>query len=178
LPDAFTDYKGVMKSWNPIVNVAERVEVPKKTTQAPSTKKRGRAATTKKDNTSEKRPIKEKISVPQKKVNVSQLVVERHCVDLNDPQSSSQACYTNEAGTLEVPDDLILGNHEVSKRTEDISIQKHLSLQLMNVVTTYLYGSLDLDIYIKVPDGIYVPNKNANRNTYYVKLVKSLHGLK
>jgi hypothetical protein len=99
-------------------------------------------------------------------------------VDLNDPQSSSQACYTNEAGTLEVPDDLILGNHEVSKRTEDISIQKHLSLQLMNVVTAYLYGSLDLDIYIKVPDGIYVPNKNANRNTYYVKLVKSLHGLK
>jgi hypothetical protein len=76
LPDAFTDYKGVMKSWNPIVNVAERVEVPKKTTQAPSTKKRGRAATTKKDNASEKRPIKEKISVPQKKVNVSQLVVE------------------------------------------------------------------------------------------------------
>jgi hypothetical protein len=35
LPDAFTDYKSVTKSWNPMVNAPERVEVPKKTTQAP-----------------------------------------------------------------------------------------------------------------------------------------------
>jgi hypothetical protein len=48
----------------------------------------------------------------------------------------------------------------------------------MDVVTTYLYGSLDLDIYMKVPDGISVPNTNANRNMYYVKLVKSLYGSK
>jgi hypothetical protein len=48
----------------------------------------------------------------------------------------------------------------------------------MDVVTTYLYGSLDLDKYMKVPDGIFVPNTNANRNMYCVKLVKSLYGLK
>jgi hypothetical protein len=41
LPDAFTDYKSVTKSWNPTVNVPERVEVPKKTTHAPSVVKRG-----------------------------------------------------------------------------------------------------------------------------------------
>jgi hypothetical protein len=41
LPDAFTDYNGVMKSWNPAVNAPKRVEVPKKTTLAPSAKKRG-----------------------------------------------------------------------------------------------------------------------------------------
>jgi hypothetical protein len=40
----------------------------------------------------------------------------------------------------------------------------------MDVVTAYLYGSLDLDIYMKVPDGIPIPNMHANRNIYYVKL--------
>jgi hypothetical protein len=59
-----------------------------------------------------------------------------------------------------------------------LAIQKHLSLQLMDVVTAYLYGSLDLDIYMKVPDGISIPNMNANRNMYCVKLIKSLYDLK
>jgi hypothetical protein len=48
----------------------------------------------------------------------------------------------------------------------------------MDVVTTYLYGSLDLDIYMKVPDGISVPNVNTNHNMYCVKLANSLYGLK
>jgi hypothetical protein len=59
-----------------------------------------------------------------------------------------------------------------------LAIQKYLSLQLMDVVTAYLYGSLDSDIYMTVPDGISVPNTNANRNMYCVKLVKSLYVLK
>jgi hypothetical protein len=48
----------------------------------------------------------------------------------------------------------------------------------MDVATAYLYGSLDSDIYIKVPDKIYVLNTHVNRNMYCVKLVKSLYGLK
>jgi hypothetical protein len=48
----------------------------------------------------------------------------------------------------------------------------------MDVVTAYLYGSLDSDIYMKVPYGIFVLNMNANHNMYYIKLVKSLYGLK
>jgi hypothetical protein len=48
----------------------------------------------------------------------------------------------------------------------------------MDVVTAYLYGSLDSNTYMKVPDGISVPNTNANCNMYCVKLVKSLYGLK
>jgi hypothetical protein len=51
-------------------------------------------------------------------------------------------------------------------------------MQLMDVVTAYLYGSLDSDIYMKVPDRIPIPNQNASRNMYYVKLQKSLYGLK
>jgi hypothetical protein len=48
----------------------------------------------------------------------------------------------------------------------------------MDVVTAYLYGSLDLDIYMKVPDEISVLNVHINRNMYCVKLAKSLYGLK
>ena len=57
-------------------------------------------------------------------------------------------------------------------------VQNHLSMQLMDVVTAYLYGSLDSDIYIKVPNGIQILNPNTNRNMYCVKLQKSLYGLK
>jgi hypothetical protein len=58
LLDAFTDYKDVTKSWNPGVNAPERVEIPKKTTQASSVVKRVRVAQTKKDNAPNKRPKK------------------------------------------------------------------------------------------------------------------------
>jgi hypothetical protein len=51
-------------------------------------------------------------------------------------------------------------------------------MQLMDIVTAYLYGSLDLDIYMKVPDGILVPNNGKNRDMFCVKLTKSLYGFK
>jgi len=51
-------------------------------------------------------------------------------------------------------------------------------MQLMDVVTAYLYGSLDSDLYMKVPDGISIPNQGTNRNMYCVKLKRSLYGLK
>jgi hypothetical protein len=56
--------------------------------------------------------------------------------------------------------------------------QKGLSMHLMDVVTAYLYGSLDSDIYMKVPKGLAIPNKNHSRNIYCVKLQKLLYGLK
>ena len=51
-------------------------------------------------------------------------------------------------------------------------------MHLMDVVTAYLYGSLDSDIYMKVLEGLEIPNKNHNRNMYCVKFQKSLYGLK
>jgi hypothetical protein len=48
----------------------------------------------------------------------------------------------------------------------------------MDVVTVYLYGSLDSDIYIKVPDGISISNVNIGRNIYCVMLNKSLYRVK
>jgi hypothetical protein len=108
------------------------VDVPKKTTPTPSTKKRGRAETTKKDTASEKRPRKEKSKAPRKSKNVIQPEVERHYTNANDPQSSSQARYTNETKISEIPDNLILGNHEVSKGIEEISINYISSEKVYN----------------------------------------------
>ena len=52
-------------------------------------------------------------------------------------------------------------------------------MKLMDVVTAYLYGSLDSDIYMKVPEGIPLPNQDRrNRHLYSVQLKKSLYGLK
>ena len=59
-----------------------------------------------------------------------------------------------------------------------LAVKKRLSMQLMDVVTAYLYGSLDSDLYMKVPDGISIPNQGTNRNMYCVKLKRSLYGLK
>ena len=59
-----------------------------------------------------------------------------------------------------------------------LAVHNRLSMQLMDVVIAYLYGSLDSDIYMKVPDGIIIPNPKANRNMYCIKLQNSLYGLK
>ena len=48
----------------------------------------------------------------------------------------------------------------------------------MDVVTPYLYGSLDLEIYMRVPEGLKIPGPNLNRNMYRVRLQRSLYGLK
>jgi hypothetical protein len=59
-----------------------------------------------------------------------------------------------------------------------LAVQMNLYIQLMDVVTAYLYGSLDTDIYMKVCEGMKVPDPKADRKMYCVKLQKSLYGLK
>jgi hypothetical protein len=59
-----------------------------------------------------------------------------------------------------------------------LSTQKRLSLQLIDVMTAYLYRSLDSNICMKVFDGISVPNTNIGCNMYCVKLNKLLYSLK
>ena len=49
----------------------------------------------------------------------------------------------------------------------------NLKMQMMDVVTAYL-----IYIYMKVPDGLKVPNTKSNRNMYRVKLQRALYGLK
>ena len=58
------------------------------------------------------------------------------------------------------------------------TIHTKLGMHLMDVVTTYLYGSLDSDIYMKLPEGFQLPENSGSRDEYSIKLNKSLYGLK
>nr|GEW87091.1 putative RNA-directed DNA polymerase [Tanacetum cinerariifolium] len=59
-------------------------------------------------------------------------------------------------------------------------IQEGIDLRLMDVVTAYLYGSLDTEIYMKLPEGYKMPESSEknSREQYAIKLNKSLYGLK
>jgi hypothetical protein len=54
----------------------------------------------------------------------------------------------------------------------------NLKMQLMDVMTAYLYGSLYLEIYMRVPEGLKIPGLNQNHNMFSVHLHRSLYGLK
>ena len=56
--------------------------------------------------------------------------------------------------------------------------QQGLHLHLMDYVTTYLYGSFENHIYMKILEGFYLPNNANFKEDYSVKLNKSLYGLK
>ncbi|KAJ9541765.1 hypothetical protein OSB04_028271 [Centaurea solstitialis] len=59
-------------------------------------------------------------------------------------------------------------------------IQGGIDMRLMDVVTAYLYGSLNTDIYMKLPEGLKLPEscKVSSREHCSIKLNKSLYGLK
>ena len=60
------------------------------------------------------------------------------------------------------------------------SVSKGLDMRLMDVITAYLYGLLENDIYMKVPEGFQLSQVNTSqpRNMYSIKLRRSLYGLK
>ncbi|XP_070005936.1 uncharacterized protein [Nicotiana sylvestris] len=60
------------------------------------------------------------------------------------------------------------------------AVHEKLDMHLMDVVTAYLYGSLDNEIYMKIPEGFKMPNaQNSNsRETFSIKLQRSLYGLR
>jgi hypothetical protein len=53
----------------------------------------------------------------------------------------------------------------------------NLKMQLMDVVTAYLYESLDSEIHMTVPEGLKIPGPNQNKNMFNVCLQWSLYGL-
>ena len=61
-----------------------------------------------------------------------------------------------------------------------LAANMNLVIQLMDVVTSYLYWSLDTHIYMKIPDGIKISEIKENEycNMYNIKLQSSLYGLK
>ena len=61
-----------------------------------------------------------------------------------------------------------------------LAVIEKLEMRLMDVVTTYLYGSLENDIYIRIPEGFRIPeaSKTYSRDLYSIKLQRSIYGLK
>ena len=57
-------------------------------------------------------------------------------------------------------------------------IFEKLEMRLMDIVTAYLYGSLDSNIYMKIPEGFKLPDACTPRNLFSIKLQRSLYGLK
>ena len=57
-----------------------------------------------------------------------------------------------------------------------LAVLKGLDMRLMNVITVYLYGSMDNDIYMKIPKGFKLPEANSTkpRSMYLIKLQRSL----
>ena len=50
-----------------------------------------------------------------------------------------------------------------------LAVSEKLDMRLMDVVTAYLYGDLDIDIYMKIPEGLTFPEARP-RSTYAIKL--------
>ena len=61
-----------------------------------------------------------------------------------------------------------------------LAIHEKLGMCLMDVVTAYLYGPLDCDIYMKIPKGLKLlaTHNSGPRELYSIKLCRSLYGLK
>ena len=61
-----------------------------------------------------------------------------------------------------------------------LAVNQGLNIHLMDVVTAYLYGSLDSEIYMKLPEGFKFsePCTFNSREQYSIRLNKSLYGLK
>ena len=51
-----------------------------------------------------------------------------------------------------------------------ILVAQGLHLHLMDDVTTYSYGSFKNHIYMKIPEGFYLPNKTNSKEGYSIKL--------
>ena len=59
-------------------------------------------------------------------------------------------------------------------------VTENLDMRLMDVIIAYLYGLLDNDIYMKIPEGYKVPNahNSTSQNIYSIKLQRSPYRLK
>ena len=60
-----------------------------------------------------------------------------------------------------------------------LTVSKRLDLHLIDVVTTYLYGFLNNDIYVKLPKGFQMPEETNSKHysIFSIKLQWSLYRL-
>jgi hypothetical protein len=62
----------------------------------------------------------------------------------------------------------------------NLIVTENLDMHLMDVVTAYLYGSLDNDIYMKISEGYKMPEayNSKSKSIYFIKLQRSLYWVK
>ncbi|RVW27458.1 hypothetical protein CK203_094382 [Vitis vinifera] len=80
----------------------------------------------------------------------------------------------------ETPEDPYIEREAPEEAQVPENFSEGLDMRLMDVITTYLYGSMDNDIYMKIPEGFELPDANNTkpRSMYSIKLQRSLYGLK
>jgi hypothetical protein len=86
---------------------------------------------------------------------VVQPEVEQRHSNGDDLQSSSQARYINKSRTSEIPDNLVLGNHETSKGIEEISINYTSSEKVYDHNTTIAdlcFSTIIAENFLNDPD--------------------------
>ena len=61
-----------------------------------------------------------------------------------------------------------------------LAVSEEFDMRLMDVITAYLYGSIDSDIHMKIPEGFKLPEAVSTkpRSMLSIKLQRSLYGLK
>ena len=61
-----------------------------------------------------------------------------------------------------------------------LAVSEELDMHLMDVITVYLYGSIDSDIHMKIPERFKLPEAVSTkpRSMLSIKLQRSLYGLK
>ena len=53
-----------------------------------------------------------------------------------------------------------------------LTVSQEMNMHLMDVITTYLYGFMDNDIYMKILEGFKLPKENSTKphSMYSIKL--------
>ena len=61
-----------------------------------------------------------------------------------------------------------------------LAVSEGLDMRLMDVVTTYLYEYIDINVYMKIPEGFKLPEvmNSKPQSMYSIKLQRSLYGSK
>nr|GEV63750.1 hypothetical protein [Tanacetum cinerariifolium] len=70
--------------------------------------------------------------------------------------------------------------NKVTRYLISLAVFRNLKMRLMDVFTAYLYGSIDNDIYMKIPEGFKILKSLSSKpkEVYSIKLQRSLYGLK
>jgi hypothetical protein len=140
LPDVFTNNKKIMKSHIPVANIPARIEIPEgkliniTANESKAHLKRRRPINAKDKNPQKRKTLENQVAAPEEAIPMAQGFSQRPSIDYEETYAPVM-----DAITFKIMISLV--------------ITENLDMRLMDVVTAYLYGSLDNDIYIKIPEG-------------------------